>query len=53
MLKNWNRLFNYGSGTVYMDLEGVSGSRYVAANADGTDTQSFDSIEDANAFAQS
>lgn len=40
-------------GTVYMDLEGVSGSRYVAANADGTDTQSFDSIEDANAFAQS
>jgi hypothetical protein len=40
-------------GTVYMDLEGVSGSRYVAANADGTDTEPFDSIEDANAFAQS
>ena len=39
--------------TVYMDLEGVSGSRYVAVNADGSETKSFDSVEDANAFAQS
>jgi len=40
-------------GTVYMDLEGVSGARYVASNKGGDDTQSFDSVEDANAFAQS
>ena len=43
-------------GTVYMDLEGLSGSRYVAVNQDGEeadDTKAFDNIEDANAFAQS
>ena len=39
--------------TVYMDLEGVSGSRYVAVNTDGSDTKPFDSVEDANAFTQS
>ena len=44
---------NMAPGTVYMDLEGVSGARYVASNSGGDDTQSFDSIEDANAFAQS
>ena len=44
---------NMAPGTVYMDLEGVSGARYVASNSGGDDTKSFDSIEDANAFAQS
>ena len=44
---------NMAPSTVYMDLEGVSGSRYVAVNTDGSDTKSFDSVEDANAFAQS
>ena len=44
---------NMAPGTVYMDLEGVSGARYVASNSGGDDTQSFDSIEDANAFSQS
>ena len=44
---------NMAPGTVYMDLEGVSGARYVASNSGGDDTQSFDSVEDANAFAQS
>jgi hypothetical protein len=44
---------NMAPSTVYMDLEGVSGSRYVAVNANGSDTKSFDSVEDANAFAQS
>ena len=44
---------NMAKGTVYMDLEGVSGARYVASNSDGDDTKSFDSVEDANAFAQS
>ena len=44
---------NMAPSTVYMDLEGVSGSRYVAVNADGSETKSFDSVEDANAFAQS
>ena len=43
---------NMAAGTVYMDLEGVSGSKYVAVNSDGSDTKSFDSVEDANAFAQ-
>lgn len=40
-------------GTVYMDLEGATGGRYFASNADGSDTQPFDSVEDANAFTQS
>jgi hypothetical protein len=40
-------------GTVYMDLEGATGGRYFASNADGSDTKPFDSVEDANAFAQS
>ena len=44
---------NMAPGTVYMDLEGVSGARYVASNSGGDDTKSFDSVEDANAFAQS
>ena len=44
---------NMAPGTVYMDLEGVSGARYVASNKGGDDTKSFDSVEDANAFAQS
>ena len=43
---------NMAAGTVYMDLEGVTGGRYFASNADGSDTQPFDSVEDANAFAQ-
>ena len=40
-------------GTVYMDLEGATGGRYFASNADGSDTKPFDSVEDANAFTQS
>ena len=42
-------------GTVYMDLEGASGSRYVAVNSreSGGVPKPFDSIEDANAYAQS
>jgi hypothetical protein len=44
---------NMAPGTVYMDLEGVTGGRYFASNADGSSTQPFDSVEDANAFAQS
>jgi len=40
-------------GTVYMDLEGATGGRYFASNADGSDTRPFDSVEDANAFTQS
>ena len=44
---------NMAPGTVYMDLEGVTGGRYFASNADGSSTQPFDSVEDANAFTQS
>ena len=42
-------------GKVYMDLEGLSGSRYVAVNSkeSGGVPKAFDSIEDANAYAQS
>ena len=42
-------------GTVYMDLEGASGSRYVAVNSreSGGIPKPFDSVEDANAYAQS
>jgi hypothetical protein len=41
-------------GTVYMDLEGASGSRYVAVNSaeSGGIPKPFDSVEDANAYAQ-
>jgi hypothetical protein len=44
---------NMAPATVYMDLEGVTGGRYFASNADGSSTQPFDSVEDANAFTQS
>jgi hypothetical protein len=46
---------NMAPGTVYMDLEGASGSRYVAVNSkeSGGVPKAFDSIEDANAYAQS
>ena len=45
-------------GKVYMDLEGLSGSRYVAVDTKKPDgsggvPKAFDSIEDANAYAQS
>ena len=41
-------------GTVYMDLEGASGSRYVAVNSaeSGGIPKPFESVEDANAYAQ-
>ena len=40
--------------TVYMDLEGATGSRYIAVNSreSGGVPQPFDSVEDANAYAQ-
>ena len=46
---------NMAPATVYMDLEGASGSRYVAVNSaeSGGVPKAFDSIEDANAYAQS
>jgi hypothetical protein len=49
---------NMAPGTVYMDLEGASGSRYVAVDTKKPDgsggvPKAFDSIEDANAYAQS
>jgi hypothetical protein len=48
---------NMAPGTVYMDLEGASGSRYVAVDTKKPDgsggvPKAFDSIEDANAYAQ-
>ena len=41
--------------TVYMDLEGATGSRYIAVNSreSGGVPKPFDSVEDANAYAQS
>ena len=44
-------------GKVYMDLEGATGSRYVAVNTRKEDVsggipKAFDSVEDANAYAQ-
>ena len=46
---------NMAPATVYMDLEGASGSRYVAVNSaeSGGIPKPFDSVEDANAYAQS
>ena len=49
---------NMAPGTVYMDLEGATGSRYVSVNTKKEDgsggiPKAFDSVEDANAYAQS
>ena len=49
---------NMAPGTVYMDLEGATGSRYIAVNTKKDDgsggiPKAFDSVEDANAYAQS
>ena len=48
---------NMAPGTVYMDLEGATGSRYVSVNTKKEDgsggiPKAFDSVEDANAYAQ-